>query len=108
MQDIEGEVLCGMPRRIESGMGAHYLPVSQFTLYGNLKKGNKPDFHEASDAATARRLYEYFFQQLRQAYQAERVKDGVFQAMMEVELKNDGPVGSRKRVRRWLINIGNH
>ena len=41
---------------------------------------------------TARRLYEYFYNQMRQAYQADRVKDGVFQAMMEVELKNDGPV----------------
>ena len=57
-----------------------------------MKKGNKPDFHEAADVTTARRLYEYFYNQMRQAYQAERVKDGVFQAMMEVELKNDGPV----------------
>ncbi|RMJ23623.1 hypothetical protein PHISP_05501 [Aspergillus sp. HF37] len=76
VQDLEGEVLC----------------VSQFTLYGNLKKGSKPDFHDASDATTARRLYEYFFQRLSEAYKPERVKDGVFQAMMEVELKNDGPV----------------
>lgn len=66
--------------------------VSQFTLFGNVKKGNKPDFHEAADAATARQLYEYFYNQMRQAYQPNRVKDGVFQAMMEVELKNDGPV----------------
>ncbi|KAI9925612.1 hypothetical protein AWENTII_012729 [Aspergillus wentii] len=76
VQDIEGEVLC----------------VSQFTLFGRLKKGNKPDFHEAADVETARRLYDYFFQQLRKAYKEERVKNGVFQAMMDVELKNDGPV----------------
>ncbi|KAG2417258.1 D-tyrosyl-tRNA(Tyr) deacylase [Aspergillus terreus] len=77
VQDIEGEVLC----------------VSQFTLYGNLKKGNKPDFHDAADVETARKLYDYFFQRLRAAYKPERVQNGVFQAMMEVELKNDGPVG---------------
>ncbi|KAF9891752.1 D-tyrosyl-tRNA(Tyr) deacylase [Aspergillus nanangensis] len=76
VQDIEGEVLC----------------VSQFTLYAHLKKGNKPDFHEAADVETARRLYDYFFQRLRAAYNADRVQNGVFQAMMEVELKNDGPV----------------
>lgn len=66
--------------------------VSQFTLFGQLKKGNKPDFHEAADAETARRLYDYFYQQLGKSYQPERVKNGVFQAMMDVELKNDGPV----------------
>lgn len=58
-----------------------------------MKKGNKPDFHEAADVETARRLYDYFFKKLSEAYKPERVKNGVFQAMMEVELKNDGPVG---------------
>lgn len=66
--------------------------VSQFTLFGHLKKGNKPDFHEAADAVTARRVYDYFYQRLRESYKPERVKNGVFQAMMDVELKNDGPV----------------
>ncbi|PKX98114.1 D-aminoacyl-tRNA deacylase [Aspergillus novofumigatus IBT 16806] len=77
VQDIEGEVLC----------------VSQFTLYGQLKKGSKPDFHDAADAETARKLYDYFFRRLGEAYKPDRVKNGVFQAMMDVELKNDGPVG---------------
>lgn len=67
-------------------------PVSQFTLFGQLNKGNKPSFHEAADAETARRVYDYFYQQLGKSYQPERVKNGVFQAMMDVELKNDGPV----------------
>lgn len=71
-------------------------PVSQFTLYGNLKK-NKPDFHGAADVETARRLYDYFFQKLRAGYKAERVQNGVFQAMMDVELRNDGPVGVNYR-----------
>lgn len=68
-------------------------PVSQFTLFAQLNKGKQPDFHEAADVETARKLYEYFFQRLREAYKPERVKNGVFQAMMDVELKNDGPVG---------------
>lgn len=68
-------------------------PVSQFTLYAQLNKGKQPDFHEAADVETARRLYDYFYQRLREAYKPERVKNGVFQAMMDVELKNDGPVG---------------
>ncbi|KAL1978318.1 hypothetical protein VTN31DRAFT_1177 [Thermomyces dupontii] len=76
VQDIEGEILC----------------VSQFTLYGHVKKGNKPDFHNAADVETARRLYDYFYNKVAELYKPERVKNGVFQAMMEVELKNDGPV----------------
>ncbi|KAJ5965620.1 D-aminoacyl-tRNA deacylase [Penicillium waksmanii] len=77
VQEIEGEVLC----------------VSQFTLYGKMKKGNKPDFHDAADAVTARRVYDHFYNKMRESYKEDRVKNGVFQAMMEVELKNDGPVG---------------
>lgn len=68
-------------------------PVSQFTLYGHIKKGNKPDFHAAADVETARHLYDRFVQKVSDLYKPERVKNGVFQAMMEVELKNDGPVG---------------
>jgi D-tyrosyl-tRNA(Tyr) deacylase len=56
-------------------------------------KKNKPDFRDAADATTARVLYDYFYNKMRDTYVADRVKNGVFQAMMEVELKNDGPVG---------------
>ncbi|KAL4763890.1 D-aminoacyl-tRNA deacylase [Aspergillus foveolatus] len=77
VQDIDGEVLC----------------VSQFTLFGELKKGKQPDFHQAASADTARKLYDYFYQRLGESYKPERVKNGVFQAMMDVELINDGPVG---------------
>ncbi|KAJ5198045.1 uncharacterized protein N7498_007162 [Penicillium cinerascens] len=76
VQDIEGEVLC----------------VSQFTLYGKMK-GNKPDFHDAADPQTARKVYDYFYNKMSSSYVPDKVKNGVFQAMMEVELKNDGPVG---------------
>lgn len=80
-------------------------PVSQFTLYGHLKKGNKPDFHEAADAETARKLYDYFIQRLSDSYKPERVKNGVFQAMMEVELKNDGPVGVDYRSEDAVVKL---
>jgi D-tyrosyl-tRNA(Tyr) deacylase len=69
------------------------MPVSQFTLYGKMKKGNKPDFHDAADPTTARKLYDHFYNKMRENYVPDRVKNGVFQAMMDVELKNDGPVG---------------
>ncbi|KAK6332526.1 D-tyrosyl-tRNA(Tyr) deacylase [Orbilia blumenaviensis] len=74
--DIEGEILC----------------VSQFTLLANTKKGSKPDFHGAMAPDRAKALYENFFEKVQQGYQPERVKDGVFQAMMQVALVNDGPV----------------
>lgn len=56
-------------------------------------KGNKPDFHDAADPDTARNLYDYFYKKMSSSYVPDKVKNGVFQAMMEVELKNDGPVG---------------
>ncbi|KAJ5233916.1 D-aminoacyl-tRNA deacylase [Penicillium citrinum] len=89
VQDIEGEVLC----------------VSQFTLYGKMSKGNKPAFHEAADATTARRIYDHFYHKMQESYKAERVKNGVFQAMMEVELKNDGPVGVDYRSEDAAVTI---
>ena len=66
--------------------------VSQFTLLASTKKGNKPDFHGALGGDEAKRLYQYFYSRVQQGYAAEKVKDGVFQAMMEVALVNDGPV----------------
>ncbi|KAG9245146.1 D-Tyr tRNAtyr deacylase-like domain-containing protein [Calycina marina] len=76
VQDINGEILC----------------VSQFTLLASTKKGSKPDFHGAMGGEQAKELYQLFVTKVQQKYQADRVKDGVFQAMMEVALVNDGPV----------------
>lgn len=76
VKDIGGEVLC----------------VSQFTLYASTKKGNKPDFHGAMGGEQAKQLYHHFVQKVGQEYNDVKVKDGVFQAMMEVALVNDGPV----------------
>ena len=67
--------------------------VSQFTLYGHIKKGNKPDFHKSALPAKGKELYDSFFKQVRTLYKEERVKDGIFGAMMDVGLINDGPVG---------------
>jgi len=77
VQDIEGEVLC----------------VSQFTLLASTKKGNKPDFHKSAGPSKAKELYSAFFKKVQELYVTERVKDGIFQAMMDVALVNDGPVG---------------
>ncbi|CAK7226036.1 D-tyrosyl-tRNA(Tyr) deacylase [Sporothrix eucalyptigena] len=76
VQDIGGEILC----------------VSQFTLLASTKKGSKPSFSGALGGDEAQRLYNYFVQKVRDNYAADRVKDGVFRAMMEVALVNDGPV----------------
>lgn len=68
--------------------------MSQFTLLANTRKGNKPDFHGAAKTDEAKELYDHFLSKVREFYSTERVKDGVFQAMMEVGLVNDGPVGT--------------
>jgi D-tyrosyl-tRNA(Tyr) deacylase len=68
------------------------VSVSQFTLLASTKKGSKPDFHGAMSGPEARGLYERFVRRVQEEYKADKVKDGVFQAMMEVALVNDGPV----------------
>ncbi|KAH9562005.1 hypothetical protein CY35_05G050300 [Sphagnum magellanicum] len=67
------------------------LLVSQFTLYGVLK-GNKPDFHVAMPPQQAKPFYEAIVQKFSKAYRPDAVKDGLFGAMMQVHLVNDGPV----------------
>ena len=66
--------------------------VSQFTLLASTRKGSKPDFHGAMAGPAAREIYDHFVAQVQQSYGADRVKNGVFQATMEVGLVNDGPV----------------
>ena len=66
------------------------LLVSQFTLYGECKKGRRPDFAGAAPVARAREIYDQFVGQFRAT--GIGVQTGVFQAMMEVDLVNDGPV----------------
>lgn len=59
-----------------------HISVSQFTLLASTKKGSKPDFHGALGGDLARELYQLFVTKVQQGYASERVKDGVFQAMM--------------------------
>lgn len=66
------------------------LAVSQFTLYGDVRKGRRPSFDEAAPPELARELYEYFAAKIREA--GFVCETGRFQATMQVELVNDGPV----------------
>lgn len=67
------------------------LVVSQFTLYGDARKGRRPSFTDAARPEQAEPLVNYFVQQLRQTHHLD-VATGIFGAMMKVEIHNDGPV----------------
>jgi D-aminoacyl-tRNA deacylase len=71
-------------------VGGSLLVVSQFTLYGDCRKGRRPSFDEVAPPEQARALYGYFIQRLKSSNIA--VETGVFQAEMEIHLINDGPV----------------
>jgi len=71
-------------------MSGEILVVSQFTLYGDVRRGRRPSFDAAAPPEQARGLYEAFVRELRSAGMS--VSTGEFQAMMQVELVNDGPV----------------
>lgn len=75
IQDVQGE----------------FLVISQFTLYGNAKKGNRPSYVDAAPPDVAIPLYEYFIDSLMVESQL-KVETGIFGAMMDVELVNSGPV----------------
>ncbi len=74
VQDVRGELLV----------------VSQFTLYGNCRKGRRPAYTESAPAEDAERLYRRFIEMLNERY--DRVAEGVFGAMMQVRIVNSGPV----------------
>ena len=76
IQDINGEILV----------------ISQFTLYADTRKGNRPSFSKAGDPARAEKLYELYVSALRDELGNTRVATGSFGAMMSVEIVNDGPV----------------
>ena len=70
--------------------GGAVLAVSQFTLYGDVRRGRRPSYTDAAEPAKANELYEYFVERVRSLY--VKVETGVFQAKMKVHLVNDGPV----------------
>jgi D-aminoacyl-tRNA deacylase len=80
----------GKMNRSVVDVGGAVLVVSQFTLYGDLRKGKRPSFDDAAPPQMARELYEYFVQKIRAA--GLRCETGRFQEVMAVELVNDGPV----------------
>lgn len=85
-QDGEGKL-----NKSVSDVNGEILVVSQFTLYGNVRKGTRPSFIEAAKPEIAEPLYETMVDYFKN-YSGLRVESGVFGAMMNVELINDGPV----------------
>lgn len=84
-EDEEGKM-----NRSVVDVGGSVLAVSQFTLYGDVRRGKRPSFDAAAPPELARRLYELFVERIRSA--GLRCETGRFQAMMQVELVNEGPV----------------
>ncbi|MEK6553529.1 MAG: D-aminoacyl-tRNA deacylase [Bacteroidota bacterium] len=76
LRDINGEVLI----------------ISQFTLYGDARKGNRPSFTDAARPDVAEAMYEKFIARMKINLGNDKVKSGVFGAMMAVKIFNDGPV----------------
>ena len=76
VKDINGEVLI----------------ISQFTLYGDVRKGNRPSFTDAARPETAELLYHKFIERMKSNLGNHKVKSGIFGAMMMVKIMNDGPV----------------
>jgi len=68
------------------------IVVSQFTLYGDAQKGNRPSFIEAARPEEAEPLYNLFIERLRFQLGIEQVSTGIFRAMMDVKIVNSGPV----------------
>lgn len=83
-EDENGKTNLGL-----ADVGGEVLVVSQFTLYANCKRGNRPSFTDAGAPDEANRLYEYFAGLVRR--DMGRVETGSFGAMMQVDLCNDGP-----------------
>lgn len=75
-RDVDGEVLV----------------VSQFTLYGDTRRGNRPSYSDAANPQLAESLYEKYISEMKRLVGNQKVQSGIFRTMMDVELVNDGPV----------------
>lgn len=76
IKDIDGEILL----------------ISQFTLYGDTKKGNRPSFNKAAKPEIAEKFYNMFSQKLKSLIGDDKVREGLFGEMMQVSIINEGPV----------------
>jgi D-tyrosyl-tRNA(Tyr) deacylase len=83
--DDAGKMNCSV-----KDVGGGVLVVSQFTLYGDVRRGLRPSWIEAAAPEVAKPLYEYFVAQIRKL--VDEVAEGSFRSLMQVELVNDGPV----------------
>lgn len=83
-QDADGKTNCSL-----ADVGGELLVVSQFTLYADCRKGNRPSFVKAGAPDLAERLYEYFVERCKT--HVRKVEHGEFGAYMQIELLNDGP-----------------
>jgi D-tyrosyl-tRNA(Tyr) deacylase len=86
-EDSDGKMNLGL-----KDVDGSSLIVSQFTLYADARKGNRPGFTDAARPEDAEPLYEKFVDRMRMNLGAGRVVTGVFRAMMDVHILNDGPV----------------
>lgn len=75
-----------------SDISGEMLIISQFTLYGNAQKGNRPSFTESEKPDIANELYEKFIERVKENIGEAKVKTGIFAATMEIRIINDGPV----------------
>jgi len=72
--------------------GGEVLVISQFTLYGETSKGNRPNFTDAAKPELAIPLYNKFIERMKENLGDDKIKEGIFGEMMEVKIINDGPV----------------
>jgi D-aminoacyl-tRNA deacylase len=87
LEDAEGKMNLSL-REVGGGV----LVISQFTLYGDAQRGNRPSFSDAAPPVEAEPLYNTFVKRITGALGTESVRTGVFGAMMQVTIINDGPV----------------
>lgn len=81
----------GKMNRSVRDIGGEIMVISQFTLYGSLRKGTRPSFNRAADPVVAEEMYERFIQQCGEAL-GKPLQRGVFGAMMTIDAENHGPV----------------
>lgn len=86
-EDANGKMNLGL-----NDVGGSVIVVSQFTLYGDAQKGNRPSFIEAAHPEEAEPLYDVFVERMKVLLGNDRVATGIFRAMMKVKIVNDGPV----------------